>query len=1096
VKKDEVLPKAIPTVEVFAKNWRPDNWLGLTSSLKVISTGPIWISLFLPEAKNAPETKKVAVFDGEMEQVIEVERNKMISVGPFSSNSGKIDLHFVCAYSEPGIGTDQRQLGAVLLLKNEEGEKLYAAHQESPLQFGPLMDHPDASIVSLEFDAHFYLRHFKYGDYPDNLLMHYLLLGWQTGYGPNANFSVAEFSTDELPIEMPKRNPLALDILKRRSSAKAKSNVANLDAPRDEELYALWHDLAGPVAESRPDFRFDASFYSKQYADAAASDMLAEDHFRKHGIAKNRSGNLFDLMGVQISDLRQKLSDLLHHQELKALVNEGRPGALELAFELSALGSPVDENISDFSERFYLESYKDIRDAGTVPFLHYLNFGLREGRQTLAALRSKCVLGKQVFDASLPTCLICTHEFSKTGAPMVALDMVKEASLTHNVIVAALRSGELQPAFAPYCVVMLVTDSVFEDYRFFPHEALSKIDFAILNSVECWAYSKFLVSRNIPYASYIHEYTDYTRPSYKAKFICWFSDVIIYSSNAVRDSWKSAFQEAGFDVLRDSSVIPQHRLIDGSVTENDYLAARARISELLSIDCTHRRIIYGAGQIQIRKGTDLFVMAAQQAAAIDPDAIFIWIGDGRNHDDLVFGVWLEKHLREASANTKKSNLFFFPAGPHYLDLCKAADAMFMSSRIDPLPNVVFDATRNGAAVVLFEGASGFDDAVYSESTLLHLVEFGRLDSACAKLLKIPRKEVQANGEVAVCLAPIEVPRKEDEAPSVGPFSEIHARLEERLGGEYITQTQADLYDVPMMYRSDVSHAEFRKAERAKVRRYGRQMVWNSPEEAIDVATEKGGWAHKGTQILTYEDFPEAMDVPAFSIHNHAFYLDGLENEIANYAFYHHAQRIVFTTDTHKKAEKIRNIGIKQGLEIETLVVVNQGRDILPFINLVAEDHEAKDDAIWCHIHRKQSVQSATTGEVWWSFLMRILAGGDRAMSSALREIAEKDVGLVTAFDPYIVGWDDSSRLLEQFSDRFPQPLPAHPVMFPVGNMFWVKTGVVRKMQGIFGSNYPWPNEPIANDGTEYHLIERLWPAATKMAGLSSCFIDKKGQKRA
>jgi len=52
------------------------------------------------------------------------------------------------------------------------------------------------------------------------------------------------------------------------------------------------------------------------------------------------------------------------------------------------------------------------------------------------------------------------------------------------------------------------------------------------------------------------------------------------------------------------------------------------------------------------------------------------------------------------------------------------------------------------------------------------------------------------------------------------------------------------------------------------------------------------------------------------------------------------------------------------------------------------------------------------------------------------------------------------------------------------------------MQGIFGSNYPWPNEPIANDGTEYHLIERLWPAATKMAGLSSCFIDKKGQKRA
>jgi len=103
---------------------------------------------------------------------------------------------------------------------------------------------------------------------------------------------------------------------------------------------------------------------------------------------------------------------------------------------------------------------------------------------------------------------------------------------------------------------------------------------------------------------------------------------------------------------------------------------------------------------------------------------------------------------------------------------------------------------------------------------------------------------------------------------------------------------------------------------------------------------------------------------------------------------------------------------------------------------------------------------------------------------------------VTAFDPYIVGWDDSARLLPRFSDRFPHPLPPHPVLFPVGNMFWVKAGVVRQMKAIFGDNYPWPNEPIANDGTEYHLIERLWPAAVKMVGLSSRFMDKKGQQRA
>jgi glycosyltransferase involved in cell wall biosynthesis len=1095
--QDNVAPPEKPhSIEVVASGWNVDKWAAPASFVRIRTTEPLWITLFLPTTNDGRTTKKVALFDGKEQRIVEVARRKVAKVGPFLPDGGEIDLHVICEYSETGGLNDRRKLGVVLQLEDGEGAKPPVDLKAFEKTFVAPMNHPDAVLVALEFDHAFYLQQFKPEDRPDNPLMHYLLLGWRTGFDPNPDFSVAEFALDGPLAELPESNPLALDIMARKSFVGLGGGEGLQDDPVDDRLHALWSELAGPIAERRPDFRVDADLYHKLHRDVAESNISAEEHFKVHGLPEGRAGNLYGLLGSQISGLKQKLLDLLHHEELIALVEGDQSGAIELVFELLALGSPVDQTISDFSAKFYLETYKDIRDAGTLPIVHYLSYGIREGRQTLATLRARMFPGQQVFDPALPTCLICSHDFSKTGAPMVALDLAKEASLTHNVIVASLRPGELRLAFAPYCMVMLTSGTPFEEFGYFNHPALDKIDFAILNSVECWAFTKLLVSRSIPFASYIHEYTDYTRPTYKTKFMCWFSDIIVYSSDAVRDSWKLAFREARFDATRESAVIPQHQLVDGGIPETEYLEARARLSDLLGIDCTDRRIIYGAGQIQIRKGTDLFVMTAQQAAAIDPEAVFVWIGDGQNHEDLIFGVWLDKHLRESGANTPGSNLFFLPAGPYYLDLCKAADAMFMSSRIDPLPNVVFDATRNGAAVVLFEGSSGFDDAIYSKSHLLHHVNFGRLDSACSALLDMPRKAADASGLMSAARGQIAVPEADAEAPKLAPFHEIRGRLEARLAETYDTRSQADLYDVPMMYSNEDSHAEFRKLERAKTRRYGRQMIWNAPKEAMAAASAIGGWTHEGTKILKYKDFRKNADVPKFSIHNHAFYLDGLENEIISYAFYHRADRIVFTTDSQNKARRIRNIGRKNNLDIETVVVPNKGRDILPFINLVAGDSEEADDHIWCHIHRKKSIQSATTGDVWWSFLMSVLAGGNLTLSSALEEISKKNVGLVTAFDPYIVGWDDAARLLPRFERRFPHPLPEHPVLFPVGNMFWIKTGVVRQMQKIFGETYPWPNEPIANDGTEYHLMERLWPAATKMSGLSSRFLDKKGQQRA
>ena len=124
-----------------------------------------------------------------------------------------------------------------------------------------------------------------------------------------------------------------------------------------------------------------------------------------------------------------------------------------------------------------------------------------------------------------------------------------------------------------------------------------------------------------------------------------------------------------------------------------------------------------------------------------------------------------------------------------------------------------------------------------------------------------------------------------------------------------------------------------------------------------------------------------------------------------------------------------------------------------------------------------------------------LLGDDTALSSALALIARPHVGLVGAFDPYVMGWTGSHRLLPSVAPFFPEPLPAHPLVFPMGNMFWARGHVMRAMRALFGPDYPYPNEPIPNDGTVFHLMERLWPAIAAREGLESVFLDKPDERR-
>ncbi|TDK50900.1 rhamnan synthesis F family protein [Antarcticimicrobium luteum] len=849
-----------------------------------------------------------------------------------------------------------------------------------------------------------------------------------------------------------------------------------IDLDRIWQKYAV---VAG-VFEDRPDFRFDPERYGDQVPDLAGDPEGLRQHFEDQGRADGRLPTFYAEIHEKTPEIDTVLADLVIDPDLRTAISEGQPDACHLACEIIHLGDPVDAQVSDFSMSQYWEDHIDIGRVKMDPLLHYLLYGAAEGRTTLGDLRERLRHGRGRYSPDRPTCIIAVHEFSRTGAPVVGLDLVREAARSHNVIVLSRRDGPLLEDFLDHACEVLITDQPLKEYGFYSEEIFSKVEFAILNSVECYVFVPLLVARDIPFLAYVHEYVEYTFPAYKSTFTALLTDLLVFSSEHVRDSWAGRLKDIEFDLARDTAVLPQRDFAIGGVGAADKAEARARLSELVGRDLSEARLICGAGHLQWRKGTDIFAMAAQICRSRDPDTVFLWIGDGLNFEDMHFGAWISYHLGQIGADDPAGNLFLLPAGPAYPDVLAASDAMFVSSRLDPLPNVVFDALDRGCRIVQFEGASGFGDPVYRASDHFTAVEYGNPEAAATALLALPRKEATA----------------EKTAPPPRPklFARLRDALYQRLAQQRYFVRGASEIAVPVIFAAEDDDSPLRIREREKMLRYRRRLIWRDLTEVEEELERSDNWIHRNCRVAPFGTVT-AAEVPDFSMHIHAYYTDDLAEDMQSYRAYHLAQRIVVTTDSEKKADEIRTIMGVEGLDPEVVLVPNRGRDILPFMELFHEGGAAGSDEIWCHLHQKKSLSTSDRGDIWRRFLMRILLGDASRISGAIARIGEAGTGLVAPFDPYHVPWNASRALLPKFADRLPGPMPGNPLLFPVGNMFWTRRPVVLAMNEVFGQNYPWPNEPIANDGTEFHLIERLWPAMAAHLGMEAVFVHKLDEQR-
>ena len=243
-------------------------------------------------------------------------------------------------------------------------------------------------------------------------------------------------------------------------------------------------------------------------------------------------------------------------------------------------------------------------------------------------------------------------------------------------------------------------------------------------------------------------------------------------------------------------------------------------------------------------------------------------------------------------------------------------------------------------------------------------------------------------------------------------------------------------------------------------------------------------------LITREKEESIKSNLKIAMHLHCYYVDLLETYIekiekSNIDLY-------ITTDTKEKKKEIqRKLSGKEYSFIlkDILVFKNIGRDILPFLKI--SEYLKKYDIIG-HFHTKKTTYAkGELGEIWSeSIINNILT----PINEIIKEFEKnKDIGIIIPdipenieiFEDY--GWYSFKKQYQKlFNKLFPESKIridklATPI-FPYGSMFWARPDALEPIFNLKLDEKDFPEEPLPNDGTIAHAIERMFVYTAWMKG--------------
>ncbi|MEL6883589.1 MAG: glycosyltransferase [Pseudomonadota bacterium] len=287
-----------------------------------------------------------------------------------------------------------------------EGRKTQAAKGRD---YGPA----DLDAARPFFDAGYYREHVgNVGETDDDLLYHYLTVGWKEHNDPSPRFSTKFYLNSYPDIRNAGLNPLLHYALAGRAEGRQAFSGQPIrdfteEAARrvrpffDADFYRQAHptlsdrfnddDLLTHFMQTGwrqnldPSPDFSTKYYLETYPDIAKNNLNPLMHYAVSGKAEGRACHPSAVVNdVSESDLKQ-VEPYFDAEFYRALYDDVKGTDRELLIHYMTVGWREERDpAQDFSTSHYLETYGDIQRGGINPLLHYAVSGKAEGRRPLA----------------------------------------------------------------------------------------------------------------------------------------------------------------------------------------------------------------------------------------------------------------------------------------------------------------------------------------------------------------------------------------------------------------------------------------------------------------------------------------------------------------------------------------------------------------------------------------------------------------------------------------------------------------------------------------------------------------------------------------
>lgn len=716
------------------------------------------------------------------------------------------------------------------------------------------------------------------------------------------------------------------------------------------------------------------------------------------------------------------------------------------------------------------------------------------------------------------TVIVAIHEATRTGGAILGWNIVQELQERYNVVVLLKRGGPIQATFDKVSsgVVLLAPDFIFNEISCDSLAERLVRDYKPKYVIAVTMETRFFVSgfeeRGIPVVALIHEFSSSARPPGSLQVLFRTASEIVFSAQIVADSALHDYRDLRG---RDYRILPQ------GVCRLPVSSAEPAVSAIgdLTLLPPHdgSLVVLGIGTITMRKGVDFFIAAAASVRRQRPElkVTFVWVG--KCYD---FEAYYLDFLNEQIKRSDVGSSFVFLGEFDDLDpIYDRADIYFLSSRLDPLPNVAIDSAFRGVPVVCFDQASGFADILKAvDSTKDLVVPYLDAESAAGLIIDLAedrrRLATISDSMRLVAQSHFDMKRYVDAIDQLASASALIAR-HDKVSVKTISASQSFnkvLFCGPRqpvlddeaaiklyVHMSRLAVPRGRPHTGLLVRRplEGFHPLIYASENPDFVETDgedpfahylrhnapAGRWQHQ--IILPRAQLAASNHGLRVAIHGHFHYPDLFGDFLQRLARCGTVADLFVTTNEDGAPRISQILDGFPGQNAHISIVPNRGRDIGPMLTSLQAETLLGYDVVG-HFHGKRSLHvDRSFGDAWRNFLWEHLLGGDCNMTAVILEAfaAQPKLGLVFAEDPHLNDWDDNLELAGDLASRMGMdlPLPTH-FDFPIGTMFWARPQALRPLFQLGLTTEDLPAEPLPIDGTLLHALERLIPFAARHEG--------------